>query len=325
MLGSLFEKRSVACLRTLEIPVFPKAFRFAQPFLESHASPLCSLFPSAPSLDSMTIREFRTFLLLVARCRKIQDFPRSAVDSIAMEHSPEGGRVMKENEARVLVVEDEAASRLLIQTVLVRSGFQVVAVESGEAALAAFQDQMPDIVTLDLALPGMDGFEVCRTLRAMGADVPILMLTALGETSDKVRGLDLGADDYLTKPFGTGELLARVRVALRHRTPQAMSGRRVTVGAIEVDMDTREAFRGEAEEKLTPTEWALLLAFLRNSGKIMTRRQILREVWGPNMEEEYNNLRVYVNQLRRKIEPDPSVPTVLLTEPGVGYRLRIAT
>ncbi|MBP7096167.1 MAG: response regulator transcription factor [Spirochaetia bacterium] len=224
----------------------------------------------------------------------------------------------------ILVVDDELAIRRLLRLCLEREGYAVSEAGSGGEGLNRFMGSKPDLVLLDLGLPDMDGRELLGRIRARG-DTPVVILSVRDAEADIMDLLDSGADDYLTKPFGTGELLARVRVALRHRTPQAMSGRRVTVGAIEVDMDTREAFRGEAEEKLTPTEWALLLAFLRNSGKIMTRRQILREVWGPNMEEEYNNLRVYVNQLRRKIEPDPSVPTVLLTEPGVGYRLRIAT
>ena len=319
MLGSLFEKRSVACLRTLEIPVFPKAFRFAQPFLESHASPLCSLFPSAPSLDSMTIREFRTFLLLVARCRKIQDFPRSAVDSIAMEHSPEGGRVMKENEARVLVVEDEAASRLLIQTVLVRSGFQVVAVESGEAALAAFQEQTPDIVTLDLALPGMDGFEVCRTLRAMGADVPILMLTALGETSDKVRGLDLGADDYLTKPFNPLELAARLRALLRRTRPETTLEPALVHRGLRLDLSRQRCFKEGREVALTRHEFVLLVELLRRPGRPQSRKDLTARLWGTQHHGSPKSLDVYIRRLREKVEDDPSNPDLIHTARGIGY------
>jgi two-component system KDP operon response regulator KdpE len=223
----------------------------------------------------------------------------------------------------ILVVDDELQIRRLLRLCLERSGFSVSEAESGREGLYMFTGAKPDLVLLDLGLPDMDGRELLGAIRARG-DTPVIVLSVRDAEAEVMELLDLGADDYLTKPFGTGELLARVRVALRHRIPQLLSGRRVAVGAIEVDMDTREAFRGGVEEKLTPTEWALLLAFLRNAGKIMTRRQILREVWGPNMEEEYNNLRVYVNQLRKKIEPDPAVPVALLTEPGVGYRLKVA-
>lgn len=223
----------------------------------------------------------------------------------------------------ILVVDDERSIRRLLGLCLERAGYSVSEAETGREGLYRFALSKPELVLLDLGLPDMDGRELLGEIRARG-DTPVIILSVRDAEAEVMDLLDAGADDYLTKPFGTGELLARIRVALRHRTPQAMSGRRVAVGAIEVDLDAREAFRDGLEEKLTPTEWALLLAFLRNSGKIMTRRQILREVWGPGMEEEYNNLRVYVNQLRRKIEPDPSVPAVLLTEPGVGYRLRVA-
>jgi len=224
----------------------------------------------------------------------------------------------------ILVVDDELQIRRLLRLCLERAGYSVSEAGSASEGLYRFTGSKPDLVLLDLGLPDRDGRELLREIRARG-ETPVIILSVRDAEAEVMDLLDSGADDYLTKPFGTGELLARVRVALRHRTPQALSGRRVAVGAIEVDMESREAFRDGAEEKLTPTEWALLLAFLRNSGKIMTRRQILREVWGPNMDGEYNTLRVYVNQLRKKIEPDPAVPTTLLTEPGVGYRLKVAT
>jgi len=135
--------------------------------------------------------------------------------------------------------------------------------------------------------------------------------------------LDAGADDYLLKPFGVGELIARIRVALRHRMPKTTLGRPIQVGMLEVRLDTRETYREGQLEHLTPTEWSILEILVRHAGKIMTRNQILREVWGPTITEEYNSLRVYINQLRKKIEAEPSVPKVLLTEPGVGYRLKL--
>ena len=222
----------------------------------------------------------------------------------------------------VLVIDDEIQIRRLLRLCLEKNDFVVFEADTGAEGLRQFAGAKPDLVILDLGLPDMDGRQFLHEIRSRG-DTPVIVLSVRDAETEIMDLLDAGADDYLTKPFGTGELIARIRVALRHRTPQSFSGRAVRVGALEVNMDTREAFRDGAEEKLTPTEWSLLLIFLRSPGKIMTRNQILREVWGPAMEEEYNNLRVYINQLRKKIELDPSVPSVLLTEPGVGYRLRV--
>lgn len=222
----------------------------------------------------------------------------------------------------VLVIDDEVQIRRLLKLYLEKNDFLVFEAESGAEGLRQFMGAKPEIVLLDLGLPDMDGRQLLQEIRARGA-TPVIVLSVRDAETEIMDLLDAGADDYVTKPFGTGELLARIRVALRHRTPQSVSGRTVRVGALEVDMDTREAFRDGQEEKLTPTEWSLLFIFLRNAGKIMTRKQILREVWGPAMEEEYNNLRVYINQLRKKIELDPAVPAVLLTEPGVGYRMKV--
>ncbi|MDP3177418.1 MAG: response regulator transcription factor [Spirochaetaceae bacterium] len=222
----------------------------------------------------------------------------------------------------ILIVDDELQIRKLLRLCLEKNDFVVFEADSGAEGLRQFAGAKPDIVILDLGLPDMDGRDILREIRSRG-ETPVIVLSVRDAEAEIMELLDAGADDYLTKPFGTGELLARIRVAIRHRTPQSFAGRRVRVGAIEIDMDTREAYREGAEEKLTPTEWSLLLAFLRNAGKIMTRNQILREVWGPNLEEEYNSLRVYINQLRKKIEIDPAVPSVLLTEPGVGYRLKV--
>jgi two-component system KDP operon response regulator KdpE len=219
-----------------------------------------------------------------------------------------------------LLIDDEVQIRHLLRLFLERQDFAVREAETGAEGLNAFAGVKPDIVLLDLGLPDMDGSEVLAGIRSRG-DTPVIILSVRDEEEDIVSLLDSGADDYLTKPFGTGELLARMRVVLRRHAPPSDTGK-IAVGTLVVDVENREAFRGDAQERLTPTEWGLLLLFLRNAGKIMTHRQILREIWGPAMEEEYNNLRVYVNQLRKKIEPDPSMPTVLLTEPGVGYRLK---
>lgn len=221
---------------------------------------------------------------------------------------------------QALLIDDELQIRRLLRLFLEKQDFAVREAETGSEGINAFMGVKPDIVLLDLGLPDMDGAEVLAGIRSRG-ETPVIILSVRDSEEDIVALLNAGADDYLTKPFGTGELLARMRVALRKRVPHSETGK-VMVGTLLVDVENREAFRDDAPERLTPTEWGLLLLFLRNAGKIMTHRQILREIWGPAMEEEPNNLRVYMNQLRKKIEPDPSMPTVLLTEPGVGYRLK---
>ncbi len=223
---------------------------------------------------------------------------------------------------QALVIDDEVQIRRLLRLFLEKNEFTVREAADGADGLNAFAGFKPDIVLLDLGLPDMDGRQVLQSIRDRG-DTPVIILSVRDAEGEIMELLDAGADDYLTKPFGTGELLSRIRVALRHRLPATGGGGPVQVGSLEIDPEKREARRNGAEEKLTPTEWALMLIFLRNAGKIMTRRQVLREVWGPAMEEEYNNLRVYVNQLRKKIEPNPTEPSVLVTEPGVGYRLKI--
>ena len=200
--------------------------------------------------------------------------------------------------------------------------FAVHEADSTEAGLRQFAGTKPDIVLLDLGLPDMDGRQVLKAIRERGG-TPVIIVSVRDAEAEIMDLLDAGADDYIIKPFGTGELLSRIRVALRHRLPRSTVSGLVPVGALVVNVETREAFRDGVEERLTPTEWSLLLVLIRNAGKIMTRKHILREVWGPAMEEEYNNLRVYVNQLRKRIELDPATPTILLTEPGVGYRLKV--
>ncbi len=222
----------------------------------------------------------------------------------------------------ILVVDDEVQIRKLLRICLERQGFAVFEAESGAEGLRQYASVKPELVLLDLGLPDTDGRSLLREIRDRG-DTPVIVLSVRDAESEIMELLDAGADDYLTKPFGTGELLARIRVALRHRMPQNLSGRLVRVGLLGIDLETREAFRDGIEERLTPTEWSVLLALLRNPGKIVTRKQLSRIVWGPAMEGEYNSLRVYMNQLRKKIEPDPAIPAVLVTEPGVGYRLRL--
>ncbi len=222
----------------------------------------------------------------------------------------------------VLVVDDEKQIRNLLRLYLEKNDFDVVEADSCAEGIRQFAGTKPAIVLLDLGLPDGDGRTLLEVIRERG-DTPVIILSVRDAESDIMELLDAGADDYLTKPFGVGELIARMRVALRHRTPKAAWGHPVQVGSLELRLDTREAFREGREERLTPTEWSILELLVRNAGKIITRNHMLREVWGPAMTEEYNNLRVYINQIRKKIEAEPAVPKVLITEPGVGYRLKL--
>jgi len=220
--------------------------------------------------------------------------------------------------ARILIVDDEPSILATMAPLLRARGYDVSTATTGHAALEAVDRQPPQLVILDLGLPDLDGIEVARRLRE-GRAIPILVLSARGAEQDKVAALDAGADDYVTKPFGVDELLARLRAALRRTTPSGEPV--VTVGRLTLDLEKhRLAVDGEPTA-LTPNEYDLLRLFMRNEGKLLTHPAILREVWGPAYGEESNYLHVYVSHLRRKIEPDPARPRYLLTEPGVGYRL----
>ena len=224
--------------------------------------------------------------------------------------------------ARILVVDDEPQILRSLRTTLASHGYDVQTAATGEEALAAVDGRLPDLVVLDLVLPGLSGLEVCRRLRARSS-LPILVLSARGDERDKVAALDLGADDYLTKPFGVNELLARIRAALRRavgaRGPSAV----VEAGALRVDFDRRQVTLDGAEVRLTPTEFDLLKVLVANAGRVLTHGYLLRTVWGPEYEGESQLLRVFIGQLRRKVERDPSRPRHILTDPGVGYRFRI--
>jgi two-component system, OmpR family, KDP operon response regulator KdpE len=223
--------------------------------------------------------------------------------------------------ARVLVVDDDPQILRALRTNLAARGYQVQTAPDGEGALDAFARQRPDLIVLDLGLPGMDGLEVIRRVREQ-TQTPIVVLSAREAEPDKVRALDLGADDYLTKPFGVQELLARVRVALRHASHSAASaGPLFETGELRVDLERRLVFRLSDEVHLTPTEYKLLVTLVRNAGKVLTHRHLLHEVWGANYEGQTHYLRVYMAQLRQKLERDSARPRLLLTEPGVGYRL----
>jgi two-component system KDP operon response regulator KdpE len=223
---------------------------------------------------------------------------------------------------RVLVVDDEAQIRRALHTALLGHDFEVDLVADGEEALAILTSRTPDVMVLDLMMPGLDGFEVLRQTRSW-TSLPIIVLSARGQERDKVRALDLGADDYLTKPFGIAELLARLRAVLRRTGSPADS--RVTIGALEIDFARHVVCRDGVEVHLTPTEYDLLRVLATNVDRVLTHRNLLESVWGSYAGGNTQQLRVYINYLRRKLEHDPARPQWLVTEPGVGYRLRSGT
>jgi two-component system KDP operon response regulator KdpE len=223
----------------------------------------------------------------------------------------------------VLVVEDEPQLVRLLRATLPPHGFRMIDAASGAQGLTEASSRAPDVVLLDLGLPDMDGVEVVRRIRGWSG-MPIVVVSARGQEKDKVEALDAGADDYLTKPFGTDELLARIRVALRHATRLDETARQaVEAGELRIDLAARKVFRGGAEVRLTRTEYRLMATLAVHAGRVLTHRQLLREVWGPNAESETPYLRVYMAQLRHKLEHDPARPRHLLTETGVGYRLKV--
>lgn len=223
--------------------------------------------------------------------------------------------------AHILVVDDEPAIATALQKILKARGFVVEIAETGGDALAAFARKRPDVLILDLGLPDMDGTEVIRAVRA-SSDTPIIILSVREAEREKVQALDLGADDYLTKPFGVDELLARVRVALRHSAhPKSGAEAIFKSGGLEVDLEQRRVRAHEKDVHLTPTEFKLLRTFIQHPGKLLTDRMLLQEVWGPEYQLQAHYLHVYMSRLRSKIEEDPDTPRHLLTEPGVGYRL----
>lgn len=226
------------------------------------------------------------------------------------------------DKARILVIEDELPIRNFLRIALESHGFVVSEAGSGVAGIGHAIAEPPDAVLLDLGLPDQDGLEVIRHLREW-SPVPIIVLSARGRESDKVAALDSGADDYLTKPFGIGELLARLRVALRHtaRVRGSLDDSTFTVGDLKVDLGRREVLVKTDVVRLTPTEYRLLLVLVKNAGKVVTHRHLLKEVWGPHSTSENQYLRVYMGQLRRKLETDSARPRYLMTEPGIGYRL----
>jgi two-component system KDP operon response regulator KdpE len=219
----------------------------------------------------------------------------------------------------ILVVDDEVQIRRFLRISLEANDYRVYEAENGATALAQAALHRPDVIILDMNLPDMVGVEVLRRLREW-ASTPVIMLSVRAADMDKVSALDAGADDYLTKPFSTVELLARLRVALRHSQPDTPEPV-LTIGDVQIDLARRLVTRKGEVVKLTPTEYALLRLLVQHAGKVLTHRQILKEVWGPQYVDETHYLRVYFGQLRQKLEENPAMPRLIVTEPGVGYRL----
>ncbi len=224
----------------------------------------------------------------------------------------------------VLVVEDDPQIRRFLRMTLPHHGFQLIEAATGADGLREAETRQPDLLILDLGLPDLDGLDVIRRVREW-SEMPILVLSAHGQERDKIAALDAGADDYVTKPFGVGELLARIRVVLRRAQRTDSRGRDpegpFALGGLQIDLVHRRVSVGGQEVHLTPIEYRLLSTLIKYAGKVVTQRQLLTQVWGPAYEEQAQYLRVYMGQLRRKLEPDPTHPRYLLTEQGVGYRL----
>jgi len=225
----------------------------------------------------------------------------------------------KPHQPAVLIIDDEVQIRRLLRVTLEANGYRVLEAATGNEGLVAAAQWRPEVIVLDLGLPDMDGSMVLKRLREW-SQAPVLVLSVREGELDKVSALDLGADDFMTKPFSTAEFLARLRVAQRHAQPLEENAV-FRCGHLQVDLSTRIVTLKGQEVKMTPTEYSLLRLLVRNAGKVVTHRQILKEVWGPTYVEQTHYLRVYVAHLREKIETDPSRPELLLTEPGVGYRL----
>jgi two-component system, OmpR family, KDP operon response regulator KdpE len=223
----------------------------------------------------------------------------------------------------VLLIEDEPQMRRFLRAAFGTQRLRLVEADTAREGLALAASHNPDVILLDLGLPDADGIDVTRQLREW-TGVPIIVLSARGQEHDKIAALDAGADDYLTKPFAVGELLARIRVALRHAARSAIDEplQAFTSGRVRVDLVRRQVFVDDAEVHLTPTEYKLLTALVRYAGRVVTHRQLLKEVWGVGAIQQTHLLRVYMTQLRHKLEKDPARPRLLTTEPGVGYRLR---
>jgi len=224
-----------------------------------------------------------------------------------------------ESKKRILIVDDEQEITLVLRSGLAKHGYDVRVAGEGQAALELFHAWTPDLVVTDLSMPNMNGLKLCQRLRVISS-IPIIVLSVKGDEATKVEALDAGADDYVTKPFAIGELLARVRAALR-RSPQVIEGETVIEeGDFRVDLETREVHVAGKEIRFSPKEFDLLVYFIRHSGKVLTHRTLLANTWGANYTDQTEYLRVFIRHLRKKIEPDPAKPRYILTDPWVGYR-----
>ena len=232
---------------------------------------------------------------------------------------------MTAQEPLILVIEDEPQMLRFLRASLTTHGYRLVESTDARDGLAQAATRAPDVILLDLGLPDVDGLEVTHRLREW-TQIPIIVISARGQEEDKIKALDAGADDYLTKPFSVGELLARIRVALRHaaRTAAGPEEPIFSLEDLRVDLAKRQVFVGDEEVHLTPTEYKLLALLVRHAGRVITHRQLLTEVWGPGFVEHTQYLRVFMGQLRHKLEHDPARPKYLVNEPGVGYRLRVS-
>lgn len=230
---------------------------------------------------------------------------------------------MFENRELVLLIEDEPQMRRFLRIALQSHGYRLIEAAGGQEGLVHAVTRNPDVVLLDLGLPDMDGLEVTKRLREW-TNMPIIVISAREQEQDKIKALDLGADDYLTKPFNAGELLARIRVALRHAATQGLAPQTpvFVLQNLRVDLAQRQVFLDDKEVHLTPIEYKLLTVLIRYAGKVVTHRQLLTEVWGVAHAEEVQYLRVYMTQVRHKLEKDPARPRFFLNEPGIGYRLK---
>jgi len=223
----------------------------------------------------------------------------------------------------IVVIEDDPAIRLFLRTGLSAHNFKIFEADRGQQGIIEAGVRKPDLIILDLGLPDMDGVEVIKKIRAWSA-MPVIILSARSSEQHKIDALDAGADDYLTKPFGLGELLARIRVALRHSVsnPEQVENGLFVTGELKVDLLKRQVFVGDNEVHLTPIQYRLLALLIKNAGKVLTHQYMLKEVWGPSYKDNSHYLRIYMSQLRQKLEADPTQPQYLLTDSGVGYRLK---
>jgi two-component system KDP operon response regulator KdpE len=230
----------------------------------------------------------------------------------------------EDNKGLIVLIEDEPQMRRFLRVILQSHGYRLIETSTGQEGLTQVATRNPDVVLLDLGLPDTDGLGVTQRLREW-SEVPIIVISAREQEMDKIKALDAGADDYLTKPFGAGELLARIRVAMRHRAIRQAEQREsvFVVDHLLVDLAKRQVFLDDKEVHLTPIEYKLLAVLIKNAGKVVTHSQLLKEVWGPPYVHQTQYLRVYMTQLRHKLEVDPARPRFLINEPGVGYRLRI--